>query len=57
MHKRSFGWIARKIHNKIKYLKVLTYDGGLSIIFFRSFEINFDLWIAMNYQAIFGVLQ
>jgi len=27
MHKRSFGWIAIKIHNKIKYLKVPTYVG------------------------------
>src|SRR5438067_6893722 len=26
--KRSFGWITIKIHNKIKYLKVLTYDGA-----------------------------
>ena len=26
MHKRSFGWIAIKINNKIKYLKVPTYD-------------------------------
>src|SRR2546428_1456415 len=25
-HKRSFGWIAIKIHNKIKYLKVPTYE-------------------------------
>jgi hypothetical protein len=25
MRKRSFGWIARKIHNKINYLKVPTY--------------------------------
>src|SRR3989442_376647 len=25
-HKRSFGWITIKIHNKIKYLKVPTYD-------------------------------
>jgi len=31
MHKRSFGWIARKIHNKIKYLKVLTYEKNLLI--------------------------
>jgi hypothetical protein len=29
MRKRSFGWIAKKIHNKIKYLKVLTYDDKL----------------------------
>src|SRR5712692_9648877 len=27
--KRSFGWIAIKIHNKIKYLKVPTYDSYL----------------------------
>ena len=26
MHKRSFGWITIKIHNKIKYLKVPTYE-------------------------------
>src|SRR5262245_33475782 len=26
MHKRSFGWIAIKIHNEIKDLKVPTYD-------------------------------
>src|SRR4029453_1403027 len=26
---RSFGWITIKIHNKIKYLKVLTYDDVL----------------------------
>src|SRR2546428_11479297 len=25
-HKRSFGWITIKIHNKIKYLKVPTYE-------------------------------
>jgi hypothetical protein len=29
MHKRSFGWITRKIHNKIKYLKVPTYELSL----------------------------
>jgi len=29
MHKRSFGWITIKIHNKIKYLKVPTYVSGL----------------------------
>src|SRR5437773_12485996 len=29
MHKRSFGWITLKIHKKIKYLKVPTYDIGL----------------------------
>src|SRR5437588_2282066 len=28
--KRSFGWITIKIHNKIKYLKVLTYEDLLS---------------------------
>src|SRR5258706_369891 len=27
--KRSFGWIAIKIHNKIKYLKVPTYENTL----------------------------
>src|SRR5712691_706997 len=27
--KRSFGWIAIKIHNKINYLKVPTYDAKL----------------------------
>src|SRR5882672_8213972 len=35
MHKRSFGWIARKIHNKIKYLKVPTYalaQGGVNFL-------------------------
>src|SRR5216684_271041 len=30
--KRSFGWIAIKIHNKIKYLKVPTYDEFLAIV-------------------------
>jgi hypothetical protein len=30
MHKRSFGWIAREIHNAIKQLKVPTYDHGLT---------------------------
>src|SRR5215471_8226183 len=27
--KRSFGWITIKIHNKIKHLKVLTYEVSL----------------------------
>src|SRR5712692_3166384 len=30
-HKRSFGWIAVKIHNKIKCLKVPTYEDGIAI--------------------------
>src|SRR2546428_3929303 len=30
--KRSFGWIAIKIHNKIKYLKVPTYVAGNEFI-------------------------
>src|SRR6266536_5949977 len=30
IHKRSFGWIAIKIHSKINYLKVPTYDPTLS---------------------------
>src|SRR5262249_47473700 len=29
--KRSFGWITIKIHNKIKYLKVLTYVADLHL--------------------------
>src|SRR6266571_4774015 len=29
IHKRSFGWIAIKIHSKINYLKVPTYGGDL----------------------------
>src|SRR4030095_2284267 len=29
--KRSFGWITIKIHNKIKYLKVLTYVVGQGV--------------------------
>jgi hypothetical protein len=28
-HNWSFGWITRKINNKIKYLKVPTYDAAL----------------------------
>src|SRR5713101_6294920 len=31
-HKRRFGWIAIKIHNKIKYLKVPIYDAGIEDI-------------------------
>src|SRR6266446_908914 len=30
MHNWSFGWITIKIHNKIKYLKVPTYDRPLN---------------------------
>jgi hypothetical protein len=29
MHKRSFGWIAREIHNAIKQLKVPTYEQSM----------------------------
>src|SRR5215510_1979923 len=30
--KRSFGWITIKIHNKIKHLKVLTYESSLDLL-------------------------
>jgi hypothetical protein len=45
MHKRSFGWIAREIHNAIKQLKVPTYEhvsvGGVVLDKVRSCRINF----------------
>ena len=43
MHKRSFGWIARKIHNKIKYLKVLTYEQELNLIGGLYLKISYPL--------------
>src|SRR6266699_5246882 len=40
--KRSFGWIAIKIHNKIKYLKVPTYELQLGICL-RRCSVHFML--------------
>ena len=40
--KRSFGWIAIKIHNKIKYLKVSIYEETKHYISNRHFSNNDD---------------
>src|SRR6266487_2455147 len=49
-HNWSFGWITIKIHNKIKYLKVPTYDVRLSSTYFTCVvEESFDYFRPHSY--------
>jgi hypothetical protein len=40
-HKRSFGWIAIKINNEIKCLKVPTYEASIQLILFYSLQFSY----------------
>ena len=57
MHNWSFGWITIKIHNKIKYLKVPTYDEEhiwLKLVN-RTVQ-DVCLKEALGYEALMGII-
>src|SRR6266487_271560 len=56
-HNWSFGWITIKIHNKIKYLKVPTYDEEqLLLILVNSTIQEVCLKEEVGYEAIMGII-